>query len=40
VVDPHSDRPEEEQKEAKEAAEHKATFLHVLKGLEAASKYM
>jgi hypothetical protein len=39
VVDPHANRPEEPE-EAKEAAEHKATFLHVLKGLEAARKYM
>jgi hypothetical protein len=34
VLDQHLTRPEEE------VAEHKATFLDALKGLEAARKYM
>jgi hypothetical protein len=36
MLDQHLSRPEQE----KEVAEHKATFLNALKGLEAARKYI
>jgi hypothetical protein len=38
VLDQHLTRPEEGPEE--EVAEHKATFVDALKGLEAARKYM
>jgi hypothetical protein len=40
VVDPHLARPEEEPEEEEEVAEHRATFLDALKGLETARKHM
>jgi hypothetical protein len=36
MLDEHFTRPEEEPEEEEEVAEHKATFLDSLKGLEAA----
>jgi hypothetical protein len=40
VLDQHLTRPEEEPEQEEEVAEHKATFLDALQGLEAARKYI
>jgi hypothetical protein len=40
VLDQSLTRPEEEPEEEEEVAEHKATFLDALKGLDAAEKHV
>jgi hypothetical protein len=40
VLDKHLTRPEEGPEEEEEVAEHKATFLDTMKGLEATRKYI
>jgi hypothetical protein len=40
VLDEYLTRPEEDPEEDWEVAEHKATFLDALKGLETATKYL
>jgi hypothetical protein len=40
MLDKHLTRPEKEPEEEEEVAEHKATFLDALEGLESVRKYM